>query len=598
MPHNSTANSSTSTANVPHGMLSDPHLRMLRDESGITPEVIVIRGYRTATKKAELAALGFGIAQRLPPALVLPIYNPYGEIVLYQARPNTPRVRDGKPLKYETPAKAHMALDVPPMQQNRRRLQDPSLPLWITEGCKKADALVTHDCCAIALLGVWNWRGTNDAGGKTVLADFEAIALHGRVVYLCFDSDVMMKPEVYHALERFGNFLHARDAAVRYVYLPSGTSGTKVGVDDYLVAGHTVDHLVSLAMSTLRPLPYDDTPQMPYQMTSQGILWLKQTKDGMVRTPLTNFTARIVTDITKDNGAETPHLFELEAQHHGETMRFHVPAAHFAGMGWVTEHLGATAMVMPGMMLKDHARAAIQMCSEQVEKRRVYTHLGWRKLGNTWGYLHAGGAIGARGALPDIDVEYDETLTQYRLPSPPDGDSERAAIRASLRVLDVAPDAVTMPFYTSIWRAVLGGVDCSLHGAGPTGAGKSALAALVQQHFGAGMDARHVPASWISTGNALEGLAFQAKDAVLVVDDFCPTGSHADIQRYHKEADRLFRSQGNQSGRQRMRPDSTLKPVKPPRGLILSTGEDVPRGQSLRARLLILDVSPGMVQWD
>jgi hypothetical protein len=168
MHDDSVLNRPSSTNKVTQGMLSDAHLRMLHDESGITPEVIAARGYRTVTKKAELAQLGFSMAQRLPPALVLPVYNPYGEIVLYQARPDTPRVRDGKPLKYETPAKAHMALDVPPLQQNRLRLQDLSIPLWITEGCKKADALVTHDCCAIALLGVWNWRGTNDASGKVV----------------------------------------------------------------------------------------------------------------------------------------------------------------------------------------------------------------------------------------------------------------------------------------------------------------------------------------------------------------------------------------------------------------------------------------------
>ena len=47
-----------------------------------------------------------------------------------------------------------------------------------------------------------------------------------------------------------------------------------------------------------------------------------------------------------------------------------------------------------------------------------------------------------------------------------------------------------------------------------------------------------------------------------------------------------------------MRADSTLRPSKPPRGLILSTGEDTPRGHSLRARMLILDVAPGMMQWD
>src|SRR5262249_382680 len=55
----------------------------------------------------------------------------------------------------------------------------------------------------------------------------------------------------------------------------------------------------------------------------------------------------------------------------------------------------------------------------------------------------------------------------------------------------------------------------------------------------------------------------------------------------------LFRGQGNHAGRQRMRADATLRPARPPRGLVLSTGEDIPRGQSLRARLLVLEVSPG-----
>src|SRR6185436_13476176 len=112
------------------------------------------------------------------------------------------------------------------------------------------------------------------------------------------------------------------------------------------------------------------------------------------------------------------------------------------------------------------------------------------------------------------------------------------------------------------------------------------LAALAQQHYGAGMDSRHLPASWSSTGNSLEGLAFAAADALLVVDDFAPGGTTADVARMHREADRLLRAQGNRSGRMRMRADATLRPPKPPRGIILSTGEDVPRGQSLRARLL------------
>src|SRR5262249_57317189 len=57
------------------------------------------------------------------------------------------------------------------------------------------------------------------------------------------------------------------------------------------------------------------------------------------------------------------------------------------------------------------------------------------------------------------------------------------------------------------------------------------------------------------------------------------------------------RAQGNNAGRQRLRPDASLKPAKPPRGVILSSGEDVPRGQSVRARLMVLEVGPEDVAW-
>jgi hypothetical protein len=84
---------------------------------------------------------------------------------------------------------------------------------------------------------------------------------------------------------------------------------------------------------------------------------------------------------------------------------------------------------------------------------------------------------------------------------------------------------------------------------------------------------------------------------VLVVDDFCPTGSTYDVQRFHREADRLLRGQGNLSGRQRLRADSSLRATKAPRGLIISTGEDVPRGKSLQARLFIIEIGPNDIDW-
>ncbi len=119
----------------------------------------------------------------------------------------------------------------------------------------------------------------------------------------------------------------------------------------------------------------------------------------------------------------------------------------------------------------------------------------------------------------------------------------------------------------------------------------------MQQHFGPTLDAHHLPGSWSSTANALEGLAFAGKDVLVTVDDFAPEGSSHDIQRYHATAARLFRAQGNNAARGRMRADGSLRPNKPPRGLILSTGEDVPKGHSIKARTLILELAPGALNW-
>jgi hypothetical protein len=189
-------------------MLSETHKRMLVDESGVNPDTIEARGYRTIERKAELKRLGFSDAQCNVPGLLLPIWSPSGEKVSHQFRPDEPRAKNGKPVKYETPPGSHMSLDVHPSV--RKRLGDPSTPLWVTEGLKKGDALASRGLCAITLLGVWNWRGTNGKGGKVALPEWEYVALNDRRIYIVFDSDVMLKPGVHEAMRRLKAFLEGR----------------------------------------------------------------------------------------------------------------------------------------------------------------------------------------------------------------------------------------------------------------------------------------------------------------------------------------------------------------------------------------------------
>jgi hypothetical protein len=345
-----------------------------------------------------------------------------------------------------------------------------------------------------------------------------------------------------------------------------------------------------------RPIDPHEAVSAPAYFEHAGCICRNvQTKEGPYPVVLCNFSARIVEQIVHDDGAEQTRSLALQGTLADGSPLPHmeVPAERFDGMGWVVPAWGTRAVVSAGQGTKDHLRAALQILSGDVPQRTVFRHTGWRKVGEAWVYLHAGGAVGADGLLDTIPVSLPEPLSGFRLPAVPRDAELRDAVRASLGLLRVGPDRATFPLLASVYRTVLGNTDFALHLAGPTGSFKSEAAALAQQHFGAGMNARHLPASWSSTGNALEALAFAAKDALLVVDDFCPTGTAADVQRYHREADRLFRGQGNHAGRQRMSADTSLRAAKPPRGLTLSTGEDTPRGQSLRARVLVLEVSPG-----
>src|ERR1700674_1465847 len=331
-----------------------------------------------------------------------------------------------------------------------------------------------------------------------------------------------------------------------------------------------------------------------YLANAQGLFLLKSSGQGapLITLPLANFTARITAEIRRDDGVDATREFEIEARLAGQTRRLVIAAAQFASMKWVTEHLGARAVIAAGMGIKDQVREAIQLLSsKQMVERTVHTHTGWRKLDGGWAYLHGGGALGATGAVTGVETSLPAALAPFSLPASPTGAELRSAIRASLAMLDHAPDRVTVPTLGAVWRSILGAADFSVFIYGATGRFKTALASLLQQHFGPGFAAHRLPGSWASTANFNERLAFIAKDTLIVLDDFRP-GS-AERRRLEGEADRVLRAAANGAGRGRLRSDTSLRPAHPPRALILATGEEKPSGESLIARMFLVEVAPG-----
>ena len=250
-------------------------------------------------------------------------------------------------------------------------------------------------------------------------------------------------------------------------------------------------------------------------------------------------------------------------------------------------------MVFAGLGVADHARAGIQLLSPNPQRATIFTHSGWREIGDRHVYLHGGGAIGADGNAADIRVELPPALAPFKLELPED---PQIAIRASLRLLDLAEDRITVPLYGQIWRALLGDADFSIFLYGATGNFKTECAALTQSHFGRGFDARHLPASFEATANSNEELMFVSKDAVLVIDELHPAGGPAEREKLQAHAARVFRSAGNRAGRGRMKADGSTRAARPPRCAVLGTGEELSRGHSGRARCLILEIDKGDVR--
>lgn len=352
-----------------------------------------------------------------------------------------------------------------------------------------------------------------------------------------------------------------------------------------------VESTDSAEFDEVTPAPPVTEAEQLYKVVGGKIVWMKPAQGGgIAETQITNFAAAITGDFILDDGLEQTHKFEISATLGNRHQKAILSPSQFLSMNWPLELLGSSATISAGMGSRDRAREAIQQFSHNTAEHYVYVHLGWREIDGKWVYLYAGGAIGADGGPPAVETELPEALALFELPDPPTGDELRTAICASIHLLEVGPDAIMFPLIAAVYRGALGNTNFSIHLSGVTGSGKTELAALIQRHFGRGMDAQHLPASWASTPNSLEAVAFAAKDAALVVDDFAPTGSSYEVAKIHSNADKLMRGQGNRSGRQRLRSDTSIRPAHPPRGLLLSTGEDSPRGQSLRARLLILDL--------
>src|SRR5215831_376954 len=194
--------------------------------SGLSPHTIQLSGcYSVASTKH---ILGFEEG----PGLAIPYPDPTGGVeVFVRVKLDKPGT-DGK--RYRSPVGSKNRLYIPPNFEHDA-IQDASVPLYLTEGEKKALKACQEGLVCLALAGVWCWK-TQDAAGRSVpIPDLDRITWEGRTVTIVFDSDLAKKPNVQRAETALAEELARRGAKVFAVRLPQGDNDEKVGLDDYLV---------------------------------------------------------------------------------------------------------------------------------------------------------------------------------------------------------------------------------------------------------------------------------------------------------------------------------------------------------------------------
>lgn len=240
--------------------ISEKHWTELVVESGISPAIASTSFETVEGKDAIELVLGpkldsmKGHAQQYATKAVQGLLEAYdhlndgglwcpGQSDFGQLKPNTPRLDEGKPIKYESPLGVSLGVMLPdgPGINWDEIKKDTSVPLGITEGKKKAASSSSRGLNTIALAGM------NGALLKGDLRpDLKEFDWEGRKVRLILDKDPSHKlktlRDAARELYKLGAVLEYYGADVAIGTIP-GKLTEKVGLDDHFVKGRGLEDL-------------------------------------------------------------------------------------------------------------------------------------------------------------------------------------------------------------------------------------------------------------------------------------------------------------------------------------------------------------------
>ncbi|MBC9927335.1 hypothetical protein [Leucobacter sp. cx-169] len=313
-------------------------------DSQVAPLVAAVRGYRSfssgentkpAKELADYSSFGKKVAVPFKAPEVQSLFRDGGDVMVMpifslagvldsetdspawpssnQVRPENPRVKDGKTMKYVFPKDAGTFVSLHPAFT--KAWVDSAQRIMITEGTLKEDALVTAllldagvteaelGLPSVARGDIDSWaRSTGFALLRALFdrvpvekritpvsasgvqswntAQFATLSVQGRTVTIAFDGDVKSNPNVWREAEKLWSYLSDRGAHPRILALGSAAARMEIaatekfrnvgqtvdgkvvalGVDDYLSHVGTLETLLSYVDTELpvRPEANDD----------------------------------------------------------------------------------------------------------------------------------------------------------------------------------------------------------------------------------------------------------------------------------------------------------------------------------------------------
>jgi hypothetical protein len=323
--------------------------------------------------------------------------------------------------------------------------------------------------------------------------------------------------------------------------------------------------------------------------------------DGIYAGPrqLINCDLRIVEEVVRRDGGEEERLFLLRVTRRGEGIGFRLPAADYAyGLKFISALMEAGGAKIQVSCRPEELCRAVSSLSDPT-RTTLTTDFGWTPQGDV--FLTPSVRIDATGihetspadqVRVDLSDEESARHLDLAIPSPSElSDLKRHFVEdllglTSRRVtyaMAAAPAlAVLIRFAPEMNRPALWLV-------GLTGDGKSFLGRLFSCLFGRFpiADGSRL-GSWSSTANFIQRQGYFFKDCIYLVDDY-----KSDLVR-SADVHKVNQNYADMSARGRLYATGRANVVRPIRGLLVSTGEDIPeQSASAIARTVIVRVPRG-----